>query len=144
MTFTRPVAPPEIAPMVWRQWATCPTTGDPILIAHLPGDENRPVGTFDEALEVAFKNFCSAREYDGESVAFKAAARELFSVWKGRSGDIDMTSLKAARLKLERLCRDIGALPIGQARSDLVHTYQKLSAFLFEAVGHAKWSEAQP
>ena len=87
MTFTRPVAPPEMAPLVWRQWATCPTTGDPIMIACLPGDEDRPIGTFDEALDVAFQNFKAARDYgDAESEAFKAAARDLFSVrWRGHA-----------------------------------------------------------
>lgn len=31
-TFRNPVAPAELAPFEWTQWATCPVTGDPILI----------------------------------------------------------------------------------------------------------------
>ena len=31
-TFKTPVAPAELAPFEWTQWATCPVTGDPILI----------------------------------------------------------------------------------------------------------------
>lgn len=31
-TFARPVAPAELAPFAWTEWAICPTTYDPILI----------------------------------------------------------------------------------------------------------------
>lgn len=91
MTFTRPVAPPEIAPMVWSQWAQCPTTGDPIMIAHV--EPGTPVSTFDEALEAAYWMFDALRKGthaprkelglgpQAERDAFKAVARELFSKW---------------------------------------------------------------
>ena len=35
-TFKVPFAPPEARGVVWDRWATCPATGDPILIANVP------------------------------------------------------------------------------------------------------------
>lgn len=93
----RPFAPPEAAPVVWSDWAMCPTTGDPILISTVGAEPDRPIGTFDDALEAAYWIFdarragtFAARREAGlgpqpERDAFKAAARELFSVWKGRT-----------------------------------------------------------
>lgn len=95
--FKQPFAPPEAAPIVWASWAECPTTGDPILISEIGAEPDRPVGTFDDALEAAYWIFDSRRAGTHAEIrkmgfgpqperdAFKAAARELFSVWKGRT-----------------------------------------------------------
>lgn len=92
-----PFAPPEAAPVEWQSWAPCPTNGDPILISTLGAEPDRPRGTFDEALEAAYWIFDARRAGTYAAVrqlptgpqperdAFKAAARELFSVWKGRA-----------------------------------------------------------
>lgn len=162
MAFTRPFAPPEAAPVVWSKWATCPTTGDPILISERAESDPQlavPNGsqTFEDALEVAYWIF-DAR-YKGtfapragiglgpqsERDAFKAVVRELFGKWKdGARAGLNLDSLIAARLKLWALHNEIDKLPVGQLRSDMVHTHLKLSQFIAEAVGDPAWKAAAP
>ena len=60
----RPFAPPEAAPVVWERWATCPTNGDPIMIATRNDgatleNDFTPHGTqqFEDALPIVFRVF---------------------------------------------------------------------------------------
>lgn len=97
--FKHPFAPPECAPIAWTHWATCPTTGDPILVMvkddkkdydrMLSGQEH-----FEAALPVVYQVFKerrhaltvaderSAPSEADELDAFKSTVREFFGKWK--------------------------------------------------------------
>lgn len=89
ITFARPFAPPEAAPVVWSKYAVCPNTLDPILISEcergyaVDAVLENGAEEFDEALDVTFAAFARMVRLGPERDAFKAVVRELFATWKG-------------------------------------------------------------
>lgn len=52
-SFVEPIAPAELSPFSWTEWAPCPLTGEPILYGFSPAREHAPTGEPSSNLELS-------------------------------------------------------------------------------------------